>query len=95
MIACHQISQEAQSLALYESLGDLILVVVTRLRVVARVMLTPHVVVAIPHVVAVFVVFRGQVAEDLLTSVGFLVPRTQTFPLDIEARRKRIGILGH
>ena len=42
-----------------------------------------------------FVVFRGQVAEDLLTSVGFLVPRTQTFPLDIEAQRKRIDILGH
>ena len=88
MIACRQISQEAQSLALYESLGNLILVVVTRLRVVARVMLTPHVAI-------VFVVFRGQVADDLLTSVGFLVPRTQTFPLDIEAQRKRIGILRH
>ena len=87
MIAFHQISQEVQSWTLYEILGDLILVVATLLRVVAHVMLTPH-------VVAAFAVFLKRFVEDPLTIVGFLVPRQQIFLLDTIARRKRIDILG-
>ena len=97
MSAFHRISQEDQSWALYEVLGDLILVVVTLrwlLRVVVRVTLTPHVVVATPHVVVAFAVFLKQFVEDPLTIIGFLVPMQRIFLLDTVARKKRIDIPG-
>ena len=74
MIVFHQISQKVQSWALYEILGDLILVVGTLrwlLRVVVHETLTPHVV--------AFAIFLERFVEDPLTIVGFLVPRQQIF----------------
>ena len=56
------------------------------LRIVARVALVPHVVVA-------FVAFLRRFAKDPLTTVDFLVPKQGTYLSSIAAQRKRIDIL--
>ena len=86
MIAFHQISWEGRSWVLNESLVYWILVVASLLwwlRVVARVALVPHVVVA-------FAAFLRRFAEDPPTTVAFLVPKQKLLFQAMQLRENRL-----
>ena len=78
------IEKEFQSWALYDILGDLLLVVAMLrwlLQVSVHVVLTPHVASATPHVVVVFAVFLERfVADPLGNNRWFSCSKATNFP---------------